>query len=322
MGTTVNPEREVVRIGPPGAEMPVLVHRAGAGPVVAVTANLHGDEHTGTFAIFELDRMLPSTLRAGTALLYPTVNPRGLEAGTRSFPGGHDLNRLFPGLARGGLHQRVVRALWDDLLARGVEMVVDLHADSARSVPYAIVDRPLPDGAGAALGPTLGRLAEAAGLLALWEYPEAQYRRYGLDRSLTGALVNRAGIPAITVEAGPRRWVDPRSIHVAVGAVLRLLRHWGLVDRAPAAPVQLVPRRSWRRAPAPAPEVEGLFVEGLAPGTAFEAGDQLGEIVDLAGGVRCGLRAARAGVVVSWVEGAWVKAGRAVGMLAVEEDGA
>ncbi len=53
----------------------MLVHEATRGPVVAVTANIHGDESTGVAVVQELDRWLREHLVKGMVVLYPSLNP-------------------------------------------------------------------------------------------------------------------------------------------------------------------------------------------------------------------------------------------------------
>ncbi|MCA9571661.1 MAG: succinylglutamate desuccinylase/aspartoacylase family protein [Myxococcales bacterium] len=298
----------------------MIVHAAGSGPTVAITANIHGDEATGVAVVQEVDRLLTDRQVRGMALLYPTLNPAGLTARTRVHPSGHDLNRLFPGVRKGSPSERHVHGIWEDLLARNVDLVVDLHADSGRSVPYAIVDRALSNGKGRGLAPRLEQLAAATGLIVLREYPEDQYLRYSLDRSLAGALVNRASVAAVTIEAGPRRWLDPNAVELAAGAVLRVLQHVGMVEGAPPAPVAFAPCGPWRREAAPRTRRTGLFREVVPPGGVFAKGDVLGRVVDLEGEEVDRLVAPRAGVVISWAETAWLAAGSAAGTIGVEDD--
>lgn len=311
--------RNVHELRPTGDEtVPVIVHTRGAGPTVAVTANIHGDEATGVAAVLALDEVLRDGLLTGTVVLYPSLNPSGLSARTRVFRTGHDLNRLFPGARRGGASDRHVHGIWTDLMDRGVELVVDLHADSGRSIPYAIVDRALP-GVGQALEPVLLAHAHATGLTVLKEYPADVYVKYGLDRSLAGALVNRRGIPAITIEAGPRRWVDRRAVDATVRGVLAVLSRLDLVE-VPDERNRPVEGGPWRRGSAPRTRASGLFHEVIPPGGRFEVGDVLGRVLDLKGETVDTLVASCRGVVISWIEASWLPSHSVPGTIGVEED--
>ena len=296
-----------------------LVLDSGApGPTAAFTANLHGDECTGTGAVFELVRALPAALLRGRVALYPSLNPEGLAAASRPFPQDEaDLNRLFPGSRGGPASEQHARALWDDLLRRSPDLVVDLHTDAAGAIPYALVDRVLrgPD----ALAARCEALAAATGLTVVHEYPSDRYRRYSLDRSLPGALVNGPGIAAVTLEIGPRRLIDPSAVGEMVQAALGVLTAAGMVESpAPTHPT----RRGggpWRRESGPRIRATGVLVPRVAPGAAFEARGVLAEVIGLDGVVRETLTAPWPGFVLALPERAWVTPGLACGTVAIAE---
>lgn len=304
---------------PAGAEVVKRIrHTRGPGPRVVLTANVHGDELTGVRAVHALDALLGVHLRRGQVTLYPTLNPAGLHARTRVHPSGHDLNRAFPGVRKGNPVERHAHGVWSDLTEEPPDLVVDLHADSSRAIPYAIVDRALSSGKGGHLPERLMQIARTTGLTVLREYPEDEYIRYSLDRSLAGALLNRAGIPALTIEAGPRRYVDDAAVTSMVHAVLRVLRALDLVALDVPVP-KPVSTRPWRRAASPRNTQSGFFVEPLPPGASFAEGDVLGRIVDLEGDVVETLHATQSGIVISWADAGWLPAGSAAGTIGVEE---
>ena len=317
--------RKVGSFTPTGASrdaLPVVQIRAPEpGPVVVVTANVHGDEVTGVAAVHRLDDRLGASLVRGTVVLYPSLNPRGLQQQQRVQPDdGVDLNRVFPGDPEGHGATRLAGALWSDLASRRPDALVDLHADSAVSIPYAIVDRAthLQGLKRERMDDAVRAMAEASGLTVLHEYPDEQYVRFRLDRSLAGAMVNHAGVPAVTLEVGPRRAVDPVAVDRAADAVLRILGHLGLV--ADDLPPALRPAGGpWRRTAAPRLQSSGVFEPVLEPGARFEAGDVLGTVRALDGTVREVVRSECRGLVVSWSESAWHEVQGVPGTLAMEE---
>ncbi len=299
--------------------LPVLVHEASRGFVVAITANLHGDELTGLFAVHRLDALLGSVLRRGTVVLYPSLNPPGLRARTRTVGvEGADLNRSFPGDARGNVAERLAAAVWADLLARRPNLVIDLHADSAQSVPYVLIDRPvnMVGAARDAMEQVLDTAGRATGLLAVRDYADEEYRRFQLDRSLTGALVNHASVPSITLEVGPRRIGDPSAIERVVKVVLGLLAEHDLTDGDK-------PRRSgpvrWRRTTAWKSPCEGLVVPIATPGSTVEEGERVAEIHATDGRLLDTVTAPESGVVLSWPDTAWTTTGAPVGTFGARE---
>ncbi|MCB9685841.1 MAG: succinylglutamate desuccinylase/aspartoacylase family protein [Alphaproteobacteria bacterium] len=304
------------------AGLPVVVWSAGPGPTVAITANVHGDEVVGVAAAHALDDAMSSTLRRGTLLIYPSLNPRGLQQMVRVHPEeGTDLNRLFPGDRQGGGTARCAALIWSDLLARRPDLLIDLHSDSSVSIPYAIVDRATslrPD-ARTEMEARLEELARATGLLVLHEYPPEEYVRFRLDRSLAGAMVNHARVPALTLEVGARRTVDPASVRTATHAVLRVLHHADMLVAPPAEPDLAPPSGAWRRAAAPRSQTAGLFTPALPPGARFAAGQVLGTVRAVDGSVREVVRSESRGIVVSWSESPWLEARGVPGTLGLEE---
>lgn len=288
------------------------------GPCAVVTANVHGDEVVGVAAAHELDERLATTLRCGQVVIYPTLNPRGLAAMSRFHPeDGVDLNRVFPGEPRGNGAARSAHAVWADLAQRRPDIVIDLHSDSAVSLPYALVDRATsqPQPRRQELERRMLHLARATGLLVLLEYPPEEYVRYRLDRSLAGAVVNLLGAPALTLEVGARRCVDPAAVRLVGDVVDRVLGQLGLTTTPPAPS----PAGSWRRAAAPRVAAAGLFTPRLGPGDPFGAGEVLGTVRGVDGSVREVVRAEVPGRVVSWTEHPWLEPRGVAGTLAVAE---
>ncbi len=319
-----------IALGTRGADLTVVTVAAPPGrrrapekgPVVVVTANVHGDECTGVGAVLELIPVLESALVRGTVHLYPTLNPEGLERRSRKVPeDDQDLNRLFPGDATGSPAERLAHAAWTDLSARHPDLVVDLHTDAPASIPYALLDRAtgLRHGTRGPLEAQARRLAEASGLTVLHEYPEDRYARYRLDRSLTGAVLNRLQVPAVTVEAGPRLYLDPVAVGTAARAVLGMLHALGMVEESPGAHPSRVEGGPWRRDSGPRASSTGLLVPRATPGRLLQRGEPVAEIRSLAGALLEEIVAEADGFVVSLAERTHVVAGVPVCTVALPE---
>jgi predicted deacylase len=283
-------------------------------PVVVVTGNLHGDECTGVGACLRLADDLDGALLRGAVHLYPSLNPDGLERRTRRHPDEDiDLNRLFPGDAGGGPAERLVAAIWKDIAGRGPDLVIDIHADAPGAIPYVLTDRAtsLRGAVRTTLEGACQRLATATGLTVLQDYPDEQYARYRMDRSLTGAVLNRLQIPSLTIEAGPRLVVDPDAVAVAVQAVCGALSALGLRDGVPAVHPSRV-GGAFRRDSGPRATAAGLLVAVVCPGALVRRGDVLAEIRSLGGVVLERMRAAGDGFVVAFAERAYVASGAPV----------
>jgi len=304
-------------------ELPVLCFQAAKpGPSVVVTANVHGDEATGVGVIHRLKGHLDGMLLRGQVHLYPSLNPDGLVQRTRAVPAdGQDLNRVWPGDARGRASERLADALWQDIRSRKPDVLIDLHADSPASIPYAIVDRVIARSRGAVkMAARVRTLAAATGLTVLHEYPRELYIKYGLDRSLSGAVTNTMGIPAVTIEAGPRFYLDPEAVEVSTRGVLGVLTESGLIaSPADVHPTRL-PEGPWRRQSGPRISAAGIFHPHVRPGEAFSKGDTLAEVRSLDGCCLERLQARDEGYVISLPERTWAVPGVSAGTYAIRDD--
>lgn len=301
-------------------ELPVLSFQSPVeGPCVVITANIHGDEATGVGIVHQLKERLDGLLLKGQVHLYPSLNPDGLVHRTRTVPAdGQDLNRVWPGDARGRASERLADALWQDIRGRKPGLLIDLHADSPASIPYAILDRVIrrrSNGLEALLGP----LGEATGLTVLREYPRELYVKYGLDRSLSGAVTNTLGVPAVTIESGPRLYLEPEAVESGTRAVLGVLTQVGLVDDPAPVHATRLPGGPWRRQSGARISVAGIFHALVRPGQPFEAGQALAEVRSLDGRCLERIDARSGGHVVSLPERTWAVPGVSAGTYAVSE---
>ena len=249
--------------------VPVITLQSGLpGPRVLITAGVHGDECVGVGVIFSLLELLKTELRAGLVFLAPSLNPEGLRRGTRCLPGDErDLNRLFPGDSRGGLADRHAAAVWEELRDRRPDALIDLHTDSCASIPYALVDRCVRPRADANLiEERAWALAEGSGFTALAEYPPDLYRRYQLDRSLTGAMMNLLGVPTVTLECGPRRLLDPAAVEEATVATTAPSSTQPRSGSAITTPLSAARRRSTRCPSSPRISAKASPAEKRPPG--------------------------------------------------------
>jgi predicted deacylase len=303
-----------------GGVVRIRVQSDKPGPTVVVVSGVHGDELTGTAAIHALDPWLQQNLLRGTVVLIPCANPLGTVEQSRTVPGDkRDLNRCFPGDSTGSEGPQLAAALWQVLEEEAMALLLDLHSDSGAAIPYAIADRPV------ALRGTVReimqrRLAETAantGLLWLWEYPDALYRRSGLERSLSGAVVNRLNCPAITLEIGPKARLDAKSVQRTVLAVQRSLVSLGLASMKTDSAA--LSAHQWCRSTAPRTTVGGLFETCVAAGESFEVGDVLGRVRAVSGLIKEEIFATEAGLVLSWNDAGWLGPGSFVGTLATAE---
>jgi predicted deacylase len=309
--------------GGPPRQLPVItVTGAKPGPRVAITANVHGDEVTGVGVVHALPKWLDGKLQKGTVLLYPTLNPVGLASMTRTIPpDGRDLNRLFPGDAKGTPTDRHARIVWDDLVRNRPDVLIDLHADSPLAIPYAIVDRAvhLRQKAREKLEKKAFELATSSGMTVLWEYQDTQYAHFDLDRSLTGAVMNHLRIPTMTLEVGPRLHLAPKAVADTTRAVCSVLSHLGMIEAEGTRHESRIEGGPWRRTSGPRASNAGFLVPQVTAGSSIKRGQVIAEIRSLTGNALEQLRCREDGILIAFPERAWVSPGTAVGTLGILE---
>jgi predicted deacylase len=88
-------------------EVPVIIERSKKpGPVVLITAGIHGDEINGVEIVRQIISKGINKPQKGTVICIPVVNIFGFLNLRREFPDGRDLNRMFPGTKHGSLASR------------------------------------------------------------------------------------------------------------------------------------------------------------------------------------------------------------------------
>lgn len=318
--------------------LPVIIGQGEEdGPVLWVTANIHGNEVSGIPVIHRvLTEELVRNVR-GTIVAMPTLNPAGLRTNRRHpYYDDRDPNRTFPGMRRDTGEKRVP-SVYERLTARLLDAIresanyyIDLHTASVRSVPFSIRDRVLykkesEKAAAMALSDRLDEMAEAFGFPVVMEYRTGGYIARELHRSTTGAALQELRLPAFTVELGPHTVVDEHGVRAAVVGVRNLLRWAGMLPGDPEAmPTLPRPRtkQRLRREDGPYPPGAGIVDYRVAPGDTLSAGGAIADFRDIWG------RPIGQGVVTvdaeSWVisieDGVLAYPGAALAHIGVVED--
>lgn len=197
------------------------------GPTIWLTGCAHGDEVGGMVVIHEVFRRLRrGGLLAGCVRAFPLMNPLGFEIGSRKVSmSGEDLNRSFPGSPNGSLAERIAHLLFSTIEESAPVVVLDLHNDWIRSIPYVLLDAP-PAVADAGVIEQARRLAHESGLPIVQEIAP-------MPRALSSTLLSR-GIPALTMELSESYVVNERQVEVGVRAVWRIMKQLEMVADEPA----------------------------------------------------------------------------------------
>lgn len=112
-------------------KIPVIVQRAKLdGPVLLLMGGVHGDEMNGVAIIRDIIRKKYNKPKKGTIICIPVFNVFGYLNQQREFPDGRDLNRMFPGSAKGSLASQFAYKFSKEI-APLVDYVLDFHTGGA-----------------------------------------------------------------------------------------------------------------------------------------------------------------------------------------------
>ncbi len=244
--------------------MPVhVIHGRRDGPVLSLSAAIHGDEING-IEIIRRVLALPQLQRLrGTLLAVPIVNVFGVLAQTRYLPDRRDLNRSFPGSAGGSLAARLAHLFVDEILDHATH-VIDLHTGAAHRTNLPQVRANLEERRNV-------ELAEAFGA------PVILHSRLR-DGSLRAAAEER-GLPALVYEAGEALRFDDASIKIGVHGVIAAMRALEMLPRVRrkrnSPPPARVETTRWVRA-----DCSGILRTTIQLGRPVKKGQRLGLISD------------------------------------------
>jgi predicted deacylase len=218
----------------------------------------------------------------------------GFMTGDRYLPDRRDLNRSFPGSARGSLASRIAHLFMEEVVAK-CEVGIDLHSGSDRRSNLPQVRADLDD-------PRTRKLAEAFAAPVMLH---AKIR----DGSLRHAARER-GATVLLYEGGENLRFDAYAIDPAVAGVRRVLAELGMVDPVdePDHPTSTECRASgWVRA-----RRTGILDLDAQLGQQVTDGERLGALVDSFGRTLRLVHANRTGIVIGRTEAPLVNSGDAI----------
>lgn len=286
-----------------------VFHGAAPGPVLALTAGVHGFEFVPILAAQRLlTRIDPATL-GGTVVLVRLAHVEAFEQRV-PYVNPYDrknLNRMFPGKADGTQAERIAWTITTEVIRRA-DLHIELHGgDGAEWMePFA--------------GPYGGPLAEAqyaqARLMALAfgfrnvvKYEMKTQAQVDAGRSLNRQAV-ADGKPTVLVEIGQNGQRDEASIAALTSGLENVLR---TLKMAPGTPTPPRADTRWFGDSAEATATKtGIFTPVATTGRAVKTGDLIGTVTDYAGREIERIVSPVDGYVMYGLAGPPVRAGEAV----------
>ncbi len=195
--------------------IPLMVARGlDDGPILGLTAAVHGNELNGIPVIQRLFNEVDPLELKGTIIGVPVVNVPSFMRKKRRFNDGVDLNHIMPGKEHGNLSQ-IYAYRFIDRLAKHFDFLIDLHTASFGRINsfYIRADMEQP----------------ATKELAMLQNADIIVHNPPSDGTLRGAA-DELGIPAITMEVGNPSVFQKRLIRSGVVGIHNVLCHLNMID--------------------------------------------------------------------------------------------
>ena len=207
-----------------GMVLRLPLHRlegAAKGPVLGITAAIHGDEVLPIEIIRQLLQRIDKTALRGRILMLPVANPLAFESCSRSTPVDMlNLNRIFPGSPNGWLSERIANVICEQFMSK-VNFYLDIHSGGNKGlVDFAFIcsDR------------------QYALSLGLESYHSVGSLPNGLPSGTSLKAAQDYGVEGTAMELGGSDISYTLFVEKGVRAVLNLLRHLKMLDGSPILP--------------------------------------------------------------------------------------
>jgi predicted deacylase len=241
---------------------PVLViNGTGKGPTLCLTSAIHGDELNGIEIVRRVTQDLDPARIRGAVIGVPIVNLQGFRRASRYLPDRRDLNRHFPGNPGGSAASRIAWSLFDSIIQH-CDGLVDVHTGSLNRTNLPQLRADLRNA-------KVREFVQGFGGMLVLHNP-------GRPGTLRHAAA-RAGIPAVTLEAGEPGRLQSAQVREGTAGIVRLLDALKIVNRmnllSEARPVYY--QSKWVRA-----DHGGILFSLVRLGQVVDAGDVLGTVTD------------------------------------------
>ncbi|HEY7501440.1 MAG TPA: M14 family metallopeptidase [Vicinamibacterales bacterium] len=276
-----------------GTTIPIsVIHGAKPGPVLALTAGVHGQEYAPVIALQRVLKSLDAKSLAGTVILVHVANMPSYLARTIYYApaDGKNLNRVFPGRADGTLSERIAFAITREVIERATH-VIDVHCgdgnESLRPYTYWITTG----------APNVAEAGKQMALAFGFDHIIVDRER-PVDAAASIYLSNTAitrGKPALTIESGGLARTDEESIAAIERGIAGVLKHLGMRSDGPAPvanPILL------QRSEVVRSGGTGIFYPAVERGHTVAQGTLIGRVTDFHGRTIEEIRAPFAGEIL------------------------
>ncbi|GAB2878768.1 succinylglutamate desuccinylase/aspartoacylase family protein [Microbulbifer echini] len=257
----------------------LVVNGAKPGPVLCLTAAVHGDELNGVETVRRVMYDLDAEQLSGAVIGVPIVNLQGFHRSSRYLTDRRDLNRHFPGDPNGSSASRIANSFFHEVISH-CNAVVDLHTGSFYRTN-------LPQLRGDLSNPRIVKMTKGFGSTVV-------LHSAGAKGTLRRAAAE-AGIPTVTLEAGAPMVLDERSVSHSVKGIRTLLNQLGMVSkfRLWGDPEPVYYNSTWQRA-----STGGIIFSEVQLGEFVSKGALLGTVTNPITNVRTEIRSEHNGRIL------------------------
>lgn len=278
------------------------------GPVLFVSAAIHGDEINGIEIIKRLlARKSIGPSMNGTLIAVPIVNVFGFNNNSRYLPDRRDLNRCFPGSTQGSLGSQIANIFMKEIVEKCTHGI-DLHTAAIHRTNLPQIRAQLDD-------EETARLARAFGVpVAI----NASVR----DGSLRQAAAEK-GVTSLLYEGGEALRFEEKVIRRGLTGILNVMRAIGMLKSTRKRRhedednngVYFAASSQWTRAPH-----SGAIRMRKKLGTMVKKGELLGTLSDPYGDTTIPVTSQKEGIIIGMTMIPLVNQGDALFNIAAFED--
>lgn len=263
--------------------VPVTVfHGVKPGPVLGITAGVHGYEYSPILAGQQLINRINPAVLSGTVILVQVANT-GSFLGRSPFTNlldGKNLNRSFPGSPEGTITERVANFISQEVIAKSTHFI-DAHSGDAPEDLVAYMgyyqndNKPEASQKGKSM-------AMATGFDYIVEFKTTgkDYLKEGNPSLYCSAEAFKRGLPAIDFECGRLGLIEPELVEKITTGIERIMIHLKMTEGElkKQRGQTFFPVRSYVSS-----EHDGIFYPTKQAGDYVAKGAHLGYITDFFG---------------------------------------
>ena len=262
--------------------VPVIVERAKEdGPTVLLMAGLHGDEINGIEIVRRFLRKKLHKPTKGTIICLPVFNIFGFLNIKRELPDGRDLNRSFPGRAKGSLASQFAYHFMKEI-APHCDYIIDFHTGASQRNNFPQIRCVMSD-------------PESMELARVFNPP------FIINSSLIGKTIRESMIKmkkmVLLFEGGMANNIEEMVVEEGLNGTKRLIAHLGMrnykIDISKDREPIVLQESRWLRAPN-----SGMFQALVKNGSQVDRGTILAIVTDPYGNFEKKIKSPISGYVI------------------------